>query len=209
MTSTRPARRYSSTLRERQARQTRADVLGAAVQRFAADGWRGTTLAAIASEAGVAVETVYKTWRSKKALLRAAVDVAIVGDAEEVPLLERPEFAALRRRPPADRLTGSIALLAGMYGGPLHRVWATLVEAAAGDEEVAGWCRELEETRRTTLGSWLAEVYGREVPEDVLDSLWVQASLEVYAKLVGERGWTDEQWADWLVARITEALGAA
>jgi len=49
----------------------------------------GHHLAAIAAEAGAAVETIYTGFSSTKALLRAAMDVAIVGDAQPVPLIER------------------------------------------------------------------------------------------------------------------------
>lgn len=201
-------RRYTSTLRARQAHQTRTEVLAAAVRLFATTGWTRTTLAGIAEEAGVAVETVYKGWRSKKALLRAAMDVAIVGDAEPVPLLERESFLSLRDAPPAQRLHDGFGLVADLYAGPLHGVWAAMKEAAAGDEEVAHWCRELEERRRSTLGEWLGVVYGREVDDAELDSLWVQGSLEVFTKLTVERGWTSEQWRAWFVARIEDGLGA-
>src|SRR5690554_2448277 len=91
----RSKRPYNSTRRARQAAQTRADVLAAAMALFAEQGWAGTTLAAIADEAGVSVETIYNGFGSKKALLREAFDVAVVGDAEPIPLAERPEFAAL------------------------------------------------------------------------------------------------------------------
>ncbi|HEY7007461.1 MAG TPA: TetR family transcriptional regulator, partial [Jatrophihabitantaceae bacterium] len=73
-------RTYSSDRRRRQAEQTRADVLRAAVTLFSTSGWSATTLAAIAAEAGVAVETVYSGFGSKKNLLREAIDVSIVGD---------------------------------------------------------------------------------------------------------------------------------
>lgn len=208
MNSATTSRRYTSTLRARQANQTRAEVLAAAVRLFATTGWARTTLAGIAEEAGVAVETVYKGWRSKKALLRAAMDVAIVGDAEPVPLLEREDFRTLRDAPPAQRLHDGFRLVADLYAGPLHGVWAAMKEAAAGDAEVADWCRELEERRRTTLAEWLHVVYGREADDAALDSLWVQGSLEVFTKLTVERRWTSEQWRVWFVARIEDTLGA-
>ena len=51
----------------------------------------------VARAAGVAVETVYSNFGSKSELLLAAIDVAVVGDLEPIPLGERPEFAALGR----------------------------------------------------------------------------------------------------------------
>src|SRR5690349_24448195 len=90
-----PKRRYSSSLRARQAADTKAQVLSAAAELFEESGWSGTTVAAIAKRAGVAVETVYSGFGSKKHLLRAVLDFAVVGDAEPVPLVEREVFTAL------------------------------------------------------------------------------------------------------------------
>src|SRR6476646_11148124 len=91
-----PAKRsYNSSRRSLQAAQTRDEVISAAMARFSATGWAGTTLAAIAEEAGVSVETIYNGFGSKKGLLRAAMEVAVVGDTEPVPFVERPEFLAM------------------------------------------------------------------------------------------------------------------
>ena len=92
----RPARRqYSSSLRARHAADTKAQVLTAAAELFQESGWSGTTVSAIAKRAGVAVETVYSGFGSKKHVLRAVLDFAVVGDAEPVPLVEREVFADL------------------------------------------------------------------------------------------------------------------
>src|SRR5262245_15378942 len=95
---------YNSSRRAAQAAQTRADVLAAAVECFSESGWSGTTLNAIAERAGVAVETVYNGFGNKKQLLREAMDVAVVGDAEPIPLVDRPEWAERQRGSRAERV---------------------------------------------------------------------------------------------------------
>src|SRR5215467_6301005 len=110
--STAKTRSYSSARRAQQAEQTRTDVLLAAIRLFGQKGWAGTTLAAIAAEAGVAVETIYTGFSSKKALLLAAMDVAIVGDAKLVPLMEREEVQQLRHLPAEQRLPALMRLAA-------------------------------------------------------------------------------------------------
>ena len=52
------ARVYRSLRREMQARRTRARVVAAAAQRFLAHGYAGTTMRAVALNAGVALPTV-------------------------------------------------------------------------------------------------------------------------------------------------------
>src|SRR5271156_6407204 len=86
---------YNSPLRTRQAAETRAAVVAAAAEVFGQRGWAGTTLAAIATEAGTAVETLYSSFGSKSRLLVAAIDAAIVGDEDATSLEERAEFVAL------------------------------------------------------------------------------------------------------------------
>ncbi|RSN45200.1 hypothetical protein DMC64_20400 [Amycolatopsis sp. WAC 04197] len=197
-----PPRKYRSTLRARQVEQTRREVLDAAVDLFARKGWARTTVAAIAAAAGVAVETVYSGFGSKKALLRAAMDVAIVGDADPVPLVEREPYRKLSSEPQKRRLEGAIEIAGQIYSGPVSRLWAAMHEAAAGDPEVAQWRTELETGRRTTISETLELVYECRVDDRVIDVVWGLVSIETYTKFCLERGWTTEQWRDWAVEAV-------
>src|SRR6478735_4103462 len=89
-----PRRKYHSTRRALQAAQTRSDLLAAATRLFSTVGWAGTTISAIAADAGVSAETVYSTFGSKKTLLRAAMEAGVVGDDEPVPFVERDAYAS-------------------------------------------------------------------------------------------------------------------
>lgn len=60
--------------RQRRAAQTRQDVLAAARALFVANGYTATTVADIAAEAGVALQTVYSSVGSKAYLLVALLD---------------------------------------------------------------------------------------------------------------------------------------
>ena len=193
-------RRYASTRRERQAEQTRSDVLAAAVRLFANRGFAGTTLSAVADEAGVAVETVYAGFGSKKALLGAAMDVAIVGDTAPVALFDRPEAQRIGELPDDERLPAAIAMVGRVYSGPVLGVWLAMLEAAARDPEVAGWCELHEQRRHDTVARVLEMYEGWTPPEEVVDGMWAVGSMEVFAKLTRQRGWSMDQWAEWIVA---------
>ena len=54
--------------------RTRARILEAAVERFGANGFRPTSVAAIARDAGVSAAAPFAYWPSKEALFDAAVD---------------------------------------------------------------------------------------------------------------------------------------
>jgi AcrR family transcriptional regulator len=56
---------------------------------FLERGFAGSTMRVIASHAGVSVPTVELLFGTKGRLLKAAIDVAIVGDDEPVPVLDR------------------------------------------------------------------------------------------------------------------------
>ena len=143
-------RSYNSSRRTLQAAQTRDEVLRAAVRLFATTGWAGTTLAAIADEAGVSVETIYNGFGSKKGLLEAARDFSIVGDSEPVPFVERPEFHQLGEGSLDDRIAHAAAMTADIHERSAL-VWQAIIEAASADEEINLHRLEQEEGRRAVL----------------------------------------------------------
>src|SRR5882672_6966469 len=90
-TTTSPSpRRYRSDRRTAQARETRVRVLAAATAVFLRRGFSAATIREIAAAAAVSVATVESLLGTKARLLKAAIDVAIAGDDEPVPVLARP-----------------------------------------------------------------------------------------------------------------------
>ena len=85
-----PAKRYTSEIRDEQARRTRRAIVTAAHDLFLAQGYAATTIDAVAQAAHVSRRTVFNSVGGKATLLRLALDWAIVGDDEPVPLAERP-----------------------------------------------------------------------------------------------------------------------
>src|SRR5690349_17182897 len=94
-------RSYTSPVRAEQADATRSRVVRVADARFRSDGYAATSVAAVARDAGVSSQTVYNVFGSKAGLLKAAYDVAVVGDEDPAPLAERPDVRALYAEPDA------------------------------------------------------------------------------------------------------------
>src|SRR5262249_48297937 len=140
-------RSYNSTRRSRQAAQTREEILTAAIALFSESGWAGTTLAAIAERAGVAVEAIYAGFGSQKARRRVACDVAVAGDTADIPVADRPEALRLGEGTTDERLRAAAALSA-MVHQRTPGVIRALKEAARGDAEVEQWRHEFELARR-------------------------------------------------------------
>jgi AcrR family transcriptional regulator len=183
-----PKRRYTSTRRAAQAAQTRDDVLRAAIASFTEHGWAGTTLGAVAAAAGVAVETIYSGFGSKKGLLRAAWDVSVVGDDAPLPLSERPEYHAMGHGSLAERCIVGARLTAEIHERSAG-VWRAVIEAALTDAEVAAWRDEQEEGRRHVVSQSLELISGHRVDGEALDFAWAILGPETYLKLCREAGW--------------------
>ena len=87
-----PTRRYDSRRRELAARETRRAIVSAARELFLEDGYIATTIEKIAERAGVSKPTVFASVGNKRALLKAARDLAMAGDDEPVPIAKRSWF---------------------------------------------------------------------------------------------------------------------
>ena len=198
-------RAYRSPRREQQAAETRAMVVAAAARLFGERGWAATGMRDVARAAGVSVETVYAGFRSKGDLLLAAIDLAVVGDAAPVPLNQRPEFAALGSGTRQQRARATARLVTGINQRTAGVVLA-LREAAASDADLARRLREREQRRRVNVEQGAALVAGRAVTAEEVDGLWAVLAVEVYQLLTEFRGWTPQQYEDWLAGVIDRLL---
>jgi len=196
---------YHSPLRVRQAAETRQSVLSAATRLFTERGWAGTTLAAVAGEAGTAVETVYSSFGSKSGLLIAAIDVAIVGDDGEMSLVDRPEFASLGLGEWPERLAAAAQIISRAFVGAVPLMKA-LQEASASDEASKVRWDAYETDRRNVILGGLQLILGKPAPDSLVDSIWALASPEVFTKLTVERGWPVDRYEQWLVETATALL---
>jgi AcrR family transcriptional regulator len=91
-----PKRKYDSTRRQAQADETRRQILAAAHKLFIERGYAGATIEAIATEAGVAPETIYAIFKSKKRILVSLMNVSpTTGLEDHTPMLERASTQAV------------------------------------------------------------------------------------------------------------------
>jgi AcrR family transcriptional regulator len=212
--SHRPAkrRRYDSTRRREQARQTRSDILAAARRLFIERGYAATTLASIADGAGVSVDTIYGAYRSKPGLFRALIDVSVRGDEDPVPLQEREVIQAIRAEPDPRRkieMYGSLLAEVNPRHAPLV---AALREAARTDRQLAAIWERHKADRLEGMAAFAAHLAAEgalrgDVSEsEARDALWTLNSTDVHDLLVGERGWSPERYGAWIAAQIAAAL---
>jgi AcrR family transcriptional regulator len=206
-------RRYESRRRREQAEQTRRDIITAAGRLFRERGYAVPT-SEIAVQAGVVVETIYRTFGSKPGLFRAVVEALLAGGVAraEVDVEERPAIRAIIDEPdPRRKVELYAATQPGIHrrAGPILRA---LRDAKASDPELGRLWDELEGWRRDGQGQFvahLAEGAGLQSDpsiEEATDIVWTLCSLAVYDLLVVDRGWTAERYEAWLAAELTREL---
>jgi AcrR family transcriptional regulator len=205
-------RRYHSPLRADQAEQTRRRILESAFRLFAERGYAGTTITAVAEDAGVSPETIYLSLGGKRGLLEGVIETAIAGAEnpdEQDPSTAVGELTSASAR--LERLVRySCTILARTR--PIHAVIRGAADkeafaAALGRRLLHDRLRAQTERLRAYLRDDLRA--GLSV-EDAGQRYCVLASPELYHLLTVELGWTADQHRSWLTDLLkTELLGRA
>lgn len=92
-------RSYNASQRREQARKSRDRIVDMAQRRFLGDGYGPTTISAIAEDAGVSVDTIYKSFGGKPGLIRAMAARALLGTGP-VPAEQRSDELQSREHDP-------------------------------------------------------------------------------------------------------------
>jgi AcrR family transcriptional regulator len=199
-----PRRRYDSRRRRDQAAATRREILEAAQGLFERDGYAATSMAAIASEAGVSLKTVYLAFATKRGVLLALWHLLLRGDEKPVPVGERTWFRAVLEEPDPERQLRLNVRNAKTVRARIGQLLEVLRSAAAGDPEIAAlWSRiqsEFYDNQRAIV-QLLHEKGALRPGLDVsraTDILWALNHPNLHRLLVNDRGWTPDQHEEWL-----------
>jgi AcrR family transcriptional regulator len=198
-----PKRRYDSTRRREQAAATRLEILEAAQRLFERDGYTATTMAAIATEAGVALKTVYLAFETKAGLLRALWHLRLRGDEDDVPIAERQWYRDVIAEPDPERQLRLGARNARQVKGRAANLMRAMRDAAGTDADSAALWRRIQDdfyaNQRAVVDA--IDAKGGLAPgldaARAADILWALNHPDVWHLLVGERGWTPEEWEQW------------
>ena len=203
-------RSYSSARREAQARETRRAILDSAHELFVGNGYAATTIQAIAEEAGVAVQTVYAVFGTKRELLRQLIERTIAGDDDPTPITERAEALAIRAEPDAHRRAAMDAALSRSITERVAPIVRVATEAAASDPELAAVIETVKRARRHEMIESARIVAGDEGlrvdAADAAATLYVLYSPQVADMLMGDYGWTPKRYEKWLTRMILNTV---
>ena len=205
-------RSYDTTLRAEQARMTRTRILDAARTLLLEGGYPSMTISALAETAGVSTQTIYNAVGNKAAVIKAVYDVTLAGDDDPRPMMERPEFRALTDATDAESMLRAYAAFGRRIAeriGPFLAVLST-----HSDDDVRSFVTTIDTERlhgNTITVNAISRRFG--LPNGMtrrraIDTIWVLTAPETYDRLVRQRGWTSDDYEDWLASAMIAALGA-
>jgi TetR/AcrR family transcriptional regulator, regulator of autoinduction and epiphytic fitness len=205
-------RGYVSGTRSEQAQKTRSRVIDAATRLFVEQGYAATTIRAIAAQAGVSVPTVELLFGTKAQLLHVVIDVAVVGDDEPVPVLNRAWAADAQS---VRDLAGFLSTVAQVLSEAQARsagVMLAAYEAAASDPDIQLLILDRESQRERT-SAWIvdsaldrAALRAGLDRAGAIDTVWMLMDPVIFNRLTRHRGWSSDRYASWFADSVAQLL---
>jgi AcrR family transcriptional regulator len=203
---------HARPTRAQKARQTRKRMREAAQELFVDVGYAETTMSQIAREAGVAVQTLYYTFRSKGQLLREVVETTAAGEEDAPPVPQRPWMREILSSDSAQRALA----LAVEHGTDIYArvapLWPAVHAAAAADPEVGRYWDSVNDGRRAgqrQIVARLAELGALRAGLDVdraTDLVVVLNGHDPYRGLVLDAGWPVVEYKAWAFRTLVRQL---
>jgi len=202
-------------LRQAQVAHTEQRILAAATELFLADGYVATTLDAVAKRAQVGARTVYLRFGTKAALFKRVVDVAIVGDAQPVPVHDRDWARPARTAPAADERIAANAAICRQIAERTGPLFAVAQQAAAIEPLIAGfWQQGREQSRQAQAEFWSRMARDGLVDpaadlDWMIDTAAIAGAAETYLLIWRMLDWNLDTYENWLVAILTMIANAS
>jgi len=197
-------RTYDASGRRERSAATRQRIVDAARDLISRRGYRGTTIAAIAAEADVNVDTVYALVGRKPVLLREVIEQALSGTDHAVTAEERDYVRAMRAEADPARKLAIYARAMREIQVRLAPIFLALRDASSTEPEARDVWQQISERRAANMRALardLREAGGLRADlsiDEAADVVWVTNSPEVYALLTVDRAWPPERYERWL-----------
>jgi AcrR family transcriptional regulator len=198
------ARRYDTTRRQAAAQERRDRIAAVAAALFAERGWVGTTIAAVAEEAGVSVELVTKAFGGKPGVFMAAFRQVSFGGSADLP----GAFAELRLEDEPDldvRLERLVAFACASLV-PMAPLVPVMTSGAEHDAELQALVAGAAQGHAATAREVVRLLAPGPVHPDMVDEVYVLTLAETYLAFVQQRGWSVERYAVWLRRSLSAAV---
>jgi AcrR family transcriptional regulator len=197
-------RTYDSSLRAEAAEATRQAIIESARRIFLEKGYAAATMPEIARAAGTALDTVYASVGKKPALFRLLIETAISGTDGAVPAEERDYVRAIRAEGDAARKLRLYAATLAAIQPRLAPLFRVLQGAAQLAPELNELWQGIAKRRGDNMHVFVKDLAGTGCLSSGLtqsraaDIIWTMNSPEFYLLLVEQRGWSVEEYSEWL-----------
>jgi AcrR family transcriptional regulator len=193
------------------AEETQRVIVNAASQLFLERGYHATSISQIASEAGVAVQTIYNSIGSKREVLSRVLDFAAAGEHAPSPVPQLMREQAEREPDPIRVLQQLVEFWAEALPrtAPIFRV---IREAAALDPDAAALDRDRAAQRLRNYASAARMIKDRGAlrPSLTVDqaaaAIFAIGHPETYRTLVIDGDWDQHRWAQWAKTTLIATL---
>ncbi|MDQ0094084.1 TetR/AcrR family transcriptional regulator [Paeniglutamicibacter psychrophenolicus] len=210
MPTVKSSRGYDSSSRRAAAQKTRDAILDAAQKLLLARGYPGTTIARIAADARVSVETIYKSFGGKPGLVRAIYERGLRGRGP-VAAFDRSDDMRTSAAD-AQSLMRAWGELTAEVAESLTPILLLVRSAAATDAGMAELQEQSNAERLQRMehnARFLQErgyLRGDVALEEAVDVMWLHSSPELYELLVLQRGWSTARFARYVARSMASAL---
>ena len=203
-------RSYDASRRQEQARRNRDRILEAGERRFLRDGYAATTVAVIATDAGVSPDTIYKSFGGKPGLVRAIRAKALEGEGP-VPAEQRSDAVQMRETD-GHKIVEAWGALTAEVAPNVAPILLLVRAAAATDPEGKALLDEMDADRLRRMSANARRLRdGGHLRTGVTltqatDVLWTYSAPELYELLVLRRGWSPKRYGDFVATAMIHAL---
>ena len=190
-------------------------IVRAAHELFVRDGYRATTLTAVADAAGVAHRTVYVRFGTKAALLKRVVDVAIVGDLAPIDVVSREWYQTATTAPTLDARIAAAAEGSTRLFASAADVIAVAREAEPTEPLLAAAARAGRAATRDAIRTFWTRAHDDGLLPAGCDLAWLADTTSVlghadtYLLMRETLGMTPERYQSWLVTTYHRMVAAA
>jgi AcrR family transcriptional regulator len=195
--------KYNSERRREQANATRRDIIDAAKGLFEKSGYTATSMADVAREAGVALKTVYLSFENKSGLLSALWDVLLRGGEDAPPVAQLAWYKEVLEDPDPGRQLRLNARNSVIVKQRLGVLMGVIRDAAPAEPAIDALWRQIQvsfyQNQRVIVTSIAAKNALRaELDiERAADILWMLNHPDIWLLLVGQRGWSPQDYEQW------------
>jgi AcrR family transcriptional regulator len=199
-------RTYVSQARQQQSEKTRYRILASAKKLFTSKGFEPVTIDAIAKAAKVSTPSIYAIFQSKRGILLALIDEALPPEQ-----LSALVGQATQEKSPRKRLEATARICRQLYDAEKSQLdllrGAVILDSVFKELEIEREQRRYQRQEESVKLMANEKVIAENMPlSKVRDILWAFTGRDFYRLLVLERGWSSDEYEQWLGELLVSTL---